>query len=337
MNTSASGIFKLMGYVVTLMVPTLLGVSQEAGIPSSGPAQPVTASTVPRQKMVAVGTIKMDETAGVSGSMNTRVLGNLRKNLITDFVKTRKFAVLDREFGDQISAEKHSGEADRSEAGRTVKLGEEATADYVVSVAVKHFANAVSEQEMRTSGRKISKFKYDFSVVLQVIDVASRRVVFADTFDDSASGVVQASTPAFDLWAEKAASGISSRGCNAVLELVYPLKVVSITEGGDVIINEGSGRVATGESFEVYALGKALTDPDTGVEIGREETLKATIIVTRVLPKASYARIESPADASFPIGSICRKVKPQKPASTELQDASAPPAKPKKIKVDDDL
>ncbi len=319
------------------IIGQLLATSLLLAEATPGSVSEATVASAPAQKMVMVGEIKMDSSVGENGSLNPRSLLNLRKDLVASFVKTRKFAVLDREFGDQIAAEKHPSNPDRSEAGRTDKLGEEVTADYLISGAVKRYTNTTVEQEMRLSGRKQMRYKFDVNVAIQVIDVASKRVVFADSFSEKTSGVVQAGSPTFDSWADDAISRVAARACNSVLELVYPLKVVSIADGGEVILNEGSGRVAEGDLLEVYALGKPLTDPDTGVEIGREETLQAKIKVTRVLPKASYALTETQPGGTVTPGSICRKSKKQdQPTEMGTGDSSAP-AGPKKVKVEGDL
>jgi hypothetical protein len=162
-------------------------------------------------------------------------------------------------------------------------------------------------------------------------------VVFADSFDESASGLLQGVFPEFDLWADGAAVNIASRACRSVLELIYPLKVASVTDSGEVVLNEGAGRVAEGDLYAVYALGKALTDPDTGVEIGREETLQGRVVVVRVLPKAAYAQAESPTAGGVTVGSVCRKLPKTKPAASPSNSAAPLAEKPKKVKVDEDL
>lgn len=190
---------------------------------------------------------------------------------------------------------------------------------------------------MRLSGRRIPKYLRELGVAVQVIDVASRRVVFADSFDESAGGALDGVVPGFDLWADEAAMRIASRACNSVLELIYPLKVASVTDSGEVVLNEGAGRVAEGDVYAVYALGKILTDPDTGVEIGREETLQGRVMVVRVLPKAAYAQLESLGTGSIAAGSICRKLQKPEPASIPPGGEAPPAERPGKVKVDDDL
>lgn len=260
----------------------------------------------PRQKMLVISEIKMSKEAGLINSTSTKALSYLRKGLIDSFVKTRKFAILDREFGDQISAEKHSTNIDRSEAGRTVKLNEEATADYIVSSTVKRLTEENIDQQMKLSGNYIKKYKYNTSVAIQVIDVASRRIVFSDSFDEVIDGLSQSNGNSFDLWSEKAMNNVSKRACSAILDLVYPIKVVSSTSSGELILNEGIGRISEEDLYDVYSIGNAIKDPDTGIELGREEILQAKVKVIRVLPKVSYATIVSTTKDSISIGSVCR-------------------------------
>ncbi|HLP24076.1 MAG TPA: hypothetical protein VK477_00260, partial [Acidobacteriota bacterium] len=87
---------------------------------------------------------------------------------------------------------------------------------------------------------------------------------------------------------------------------------------GEVVLNEGEGRVAVGDEFEVFAVGAALADPDTGVELGREENRIGRIRVVRALPKAAYALVEGTPAAPIPAGAICRK--PREPAPEKRKE-----------------
>jgi len=302
---------------------------------ADNPAQ-APSSTPQAQKMFVVEELKTDAVAANGTAISLSALANFRKSLVTGLVKSRKFAVLDREFGDQVGAEKHPTDADRSEAGRTNKLGEEATADYITTASVKRSSATTADRVMALSGRHITMYSFALSISVQVIDIASRRIVFADSFDESNSGVVQAGSPDFDGWVYEAMARVSDRASAGILESIYPLKVAAIADDGELILNEGSGRVEEGDQFEVFAVGGALKDPDTGVEIGKQETLQATISVTRVLPKAAYASVVSSSGPKIEPGAICRK--PRKVATVPV-DSREPqaPAKDQGVKVDNDL
>jgi hypothetical protein len=280
--------------------------------------------------------LKTDAVAGNGTPISPSALANFRKTLVAGLVKSRKFAVLDREFGDQIEAEKHPTDADRSEAGRTNKLGEEATADYVTSASVKRSSATTGDRVMAISGRHITMYSFALSISVQVIDVASRRVVFADSFDESNAGVVQAGSPDFDGWAYEAMAKISDRASDGILESIYPLKIAAIADDGEVILNEGSGRVEEGDQFDVFAVGAPLKDPDTAVEIGKQETLQAEIRVVRVLPKAAYADVVSSSGTKIETGAICRRPRKAATVPVDTQEPKAP-AKDQAVKVDNDL
>src|SRR5271165_617914 len=117
---------------------------------------------------------------------------------------------------------------------------------------------------------------------------------------------------------------ISDRASDGILESIYPLKIAAIADDGEVILNEGSGRVEVGDQFDVFVVGGSLKDPDTGVEIGKQETLQAEIRVIRVLPKAAYASVVSSSGTKLEPGAICRK--PQKAATVpvDTQEPQAP-------------
>jgi curli biogenesis system outer membrane secretion channel CsgG len=274
----------------------------------------VVAAPASPQKLLVVGALKTDAISGPGILLSPGAVANFRKSLITGLVKSRKFAVLDREFGDQVMAEKHPTPGDRSEAGRTNKLGEEATADYLATSSVKRCSAVTEERVMRISGRKIPMYNFALSVSVEVIDVASGRIVFADSIDEAGAGVVQGATPGFEGWVFAAMARSAERASTEILEAIYPLKIAAISGDGGVVLNEGTGRVDEGDEFEVFAVGERLKDPDTGVEIGRQETWAATIKVTRVLPKAAYAAVVKQAAARILVGAICRKPRNAGPA-----------------------
>ena len=296
----------------------------------------IQAVSASQQKMVIIGEMKVDSAVVASSDLTQKALKNLRRNITAGFVQSRKLAVLDREFGDQTTAEKRTTNIDRSVAGQTVKQGQEATADLLISGSVQSFSGSVSEQKMKLSDNKFDNYKFDFAISIQVIDVVSRRVVFADVFKEASVGRGLPGKMSFDIWLDTALQKIADRSVAAVLEAVYPLKVAAITPSGEIILNEGGTRVKQDDIFDVYAVGAPIVDPDTGAELGKQETLQAQIKVSRVLPKAAYAEILSPAGAKVTPGSICRHplISPDK-ASTEKSPAEGAPAKKAKATSED--
>ena len=65
-----------------------------------------------------------------------------------------------------------------------------------------------------------------------------------------------------------------------------PFKVVKIIDEYNVVINCGIEHgVACGDTFEIYAPGVEVIDPDTQKSLGALEFVKATIVARAVYPK----------------------------------------------------
>ena len=277
--------------------------------PLNAPAPAVVAPVSPRpQKMVVVGEIKAGTTDELDASLKRKILTNLRKSLVSNLAKTRKFAVLDREFGDELKAEKHPEDTDRSEAGRTARLGQEATAEFLLTGSVKTCETRTSKRTIKSTGKDIADYSYLFQVEIRLVDVVSSRVLFADSISVSKKGSSMSVPPAADSWLISSCDEVGAKGVSKILEYIYPLQVIALAEDGTVIINEGEGRVALKQHFEVYSLGKKLIDPYTNVELGNEESLEGKIEITRVLPKLSYGKIETISAKKITPGCILRQI-----------------------------
>jgi len=87
--------------------------------------------------------------------------------------------------------------------------------------------------------------------------------------------------------------------------VIFPAKVL-LKRDKEVTINRGEGGgVAVGDTFNVYALGEELIDPDTKESLGREEVKVGRVKITQVNPKTSTAEILD--DTGIDKGAILRK------------------------------
>ena len=99
---------------------------------------------------------------------------------------------------------------------------------------------------------------------------------------------------------------------NRVVDVIYPAKVVAKL-GTQVTINRGDGTgIAVGQTWGVYALGEAITDPDTGEILGQNEAEVGLVRIDRITPKLSYG--EAFEDNGISRGAILRlkKAAPKK-------------------------
>jgi hypothetical protein len=89
------------------------------------------------------------------------------------------------------------------------------------------------------------------------------------------------------------------------VDVVFPAKVL-IKRDNLVTINRGEGGgVAEGDTFNVYALGEEMIDPDTKESLGREEVKVGKVKISQVNPKTSMATILE--DTGIDKGAVLRK------------------------------
>ncbi len=101
------------------------------------------------------------------------------------------------------------------------------------------------------------------------------------------------------------ARDLAEKIANRVADVIFPAKVL-LKRDKEVTINRGEGGgVAVGDTFNVYALGEELTDPDTKESLGREEVKVGRVKITQVNPKTSTAEILD--DTGIDKGAILRK------------------------------
>jgi hypothetical protein len=90
-----------------------------------------------------------------------------------------------------------------------------------------------------------------------------------------------------------------------VLDVLFPIKVL-IKNDIEITINRGDGGgVAVGDTFNVFALGQELIDPDTKVSLGRQEVKVGQVKITEVDPNFSKAQVLQ--DTGIDTGAILRK------------------------------
>jgi hypothetical protein len=101
------------------------------------------------------------------------------------------------------------------------------------------------------------------------------------------------------------ARSMAEKVANHVVDVIFPAKIL-VKRDTEVTINRGDGAgVAVGDTFNVYALGDEMFDPDTKASLGREEVKVGQVKITEVDPKFSKAQILS--DTGIANGAVLRK------------------------------
>ena len=221
-------------------------------------------------------------------------------SLTEAFVGSRKFDVLERARLKETLKEIDFGESDYADSSKAVPMGLALNAEYVVlpEIEVIHLVTEIKDVpyvdtvQPRLKGKMIAR--------VRVVDTATTKVVSAGTEEVQVERKLKAGNAfleseindlVIDLY--KAAS---LRLLHRTLEAIYPVRLVDVVEG-KVVLNRGEGSISAGDEFDVYSLGKAYADPDTGETLGQGETKVAAIKVVRVSPKFSEAEILEGAEA----------------------------------------
>jgi curli biogenesis system outer membrane secretion channel CsgG len=199
----------------------------------------------------------------------------LQTSLIAYLVKTRRFAVLDRSNSDAYSQEMALITSGQTPVREQARIAQVLSADYLITGTLRAAQSNLSQQYIPLTGETVTNVtgsagRADFSLM----EVATKQVKFA-------GHVVVSGTN--DITAEKIGS--------AIIEAIYPLRVIDTSDPTELVINQGGDSVKVGQRFAAFVLGAEQFDPYTKESLGRREKEAAQIEISRVLPKMSYAKV----------------------------------------------
>jgi len=262
------------------------------------------ASALAQKATIAVGEIEykaMDSSEdkqyrayGQDPRENTRAFVDM---VTTALVKTNKFDVMERDRMNAILEEQGltlMGVSSGGFDGNSLSLQ---GVDYILIGAITQYGQEASATQVGGFGS--SSEKAVMSVDVRVIDVARGQIGFADTVTEEASGgggfqvggMGQAgdsdeSVLLGDVM-RKTAQGVT----NLIVGTIYPIKVVRVQPNGEVMLNYGNSMLAEGNVLDVFSQGEAFVDPDTGMELGREEEHMGKLEVISAQAMFSKAQI----------------------------------------------
>lgn len=226
------------------------------------------------------------------------------------FVRSQKFIVLNRDLQAELGEETALIASAGMKLDEQVKLGNRMGADYIVSGNMEEFSWVEEPFEVKVTGYKGVRVSAAYDISFKVVDVATsqsrwagnlRRVFSDDELKNLSAKDQQQNLRVPDFLVEKAAEELLTE----VLGHLYPIKVAG-TQEGEVVIAAGGSRVRVGDRLSVYVLGKGFEDPDTGELLGGGERKVATVSVTRVEERLSYARVTEGDLAKIEKGALCR-------------------------------
>lgn len=223
------------------------------------------------------------------------ILEPLHRQIVDALAQTGRFTVLDRQFESQIE-----DELDMIRSGTTVntniaKLGQALSADLIWVAEVDSLAYNKHVRQLRTSNRDLVSYSGGWQVSQRLINLATRQIYQSNTLKGAAPSVgpttlgTGANT---DKILQDMQADIVKKASEEILLRSFPISIVELT-GNQAILSQGGAVLKENNRYNVYLLGKELTDPQTKQSLGRVETHCCEAVITRVTPTVSYATLEN--------------------------------------------
>lgn len=241
------------------------------------------------------------------------------QKLTSALTQSNKFAILDREYIQEFANERNFlGFSDDAGPVASVeemsKLGEALGVDYMLVGTINRAGIVRKETFSQAIGRTVSEYEAAFSFEYRLIVGPTRQVKLADVLDikldktEQIKKLVRKWEPQ-DMDYKEMMDNFIGLAANQLVEKIidqlYPIRIASISEDGQVIINQGGSRILAGQLLDIYSQGKELFDADTKESLGTTEILVATIRIDKVLPRLSYAKLVEGDLAKISEGLIC--------------------------------
>lgn len=224
----------------------------------------------------------------------------LKDSIQSGFTQSRKFAVLNRDYGKEFASETSLLSSENVPASEAGRLGQVLGADFMVVGNIFDLSTKVETKTFygMTETKKIDRIDLSY----QVIEVATQKIMWADTVaEEFPRKKDQKNTVTLDAVANSVVSG--------VMDVIYPVKVMDMISNTEIYLNQGGDRVNVGDRFELFTKGRKIIDPDTGMPIQVDGSKLGELNVLTVLPKYAIAELVSGEYKSVQKGAIVRLIK----------------------------
>jgi curli biogenesis system outer membrane secretion channel CsgG len=289
-----------LGLLTLALVPTFVSAQE-------GKATLAVSSVKPTPSLVS--SIKPEKKAAMG-----RMVESLDSQLIDRINATRKFDVVSRSDLNDVIKEQDLGASGNVDAKTAAKAGQLAGAKYLLVTTVDDFQDYVEKATFEGTGRTATKRVFRFSVVGKIYDSSTGKLLESANFQTGNDAFKQIQEERnysvkdgelSDELVVAVARNMAEKIANRVADVIFPAKIL-VKRDNEITINRGEGGgVAVGDTFNVFALGQELIDPDTKESLGREEVKVGRVKITQVNPKTSTAQILE--DTGIDKGALLRK------------------------------
>jgi len=250
-------------------------VATSTGVPlTRGPAQQQQKG-IPR---VALGLVKSGSTAR-TGKKSGEHIPLFTDTIISRLTQTKRFQLIDRQEVDQLLTEQQA-QALAENRDMPSAMGTLQGADYLVYGSLASINVESSKTRLPNSTRSFDRKIGHVSGNMRIVDARS-----GDILESRTVTVKQVINPKTDKKRIRSilADAYAKQVVVMLMNAVYPIKAAHVSSDGIVYVNRGSdGGLTVGELLTAYTPGQAIIDPDTGVQLGVEESMVGKISLTEV-------------------------------------------------------
>lgn len=275
---------------------------------------------------------------GDGQASSAEVARAVRGRLSDILTQTKRFIVLDREFGSEMQAEIDHINSGNVRVQDSARLGQQLATDLILIPTIERFEYVRSVRKLRMAERELVSYSGGGRITLRLLNAATGEVVMSNSFDHQLASADPSTLPRVIDGAGMVAQMMDSLAGQiggAVVTEIFPVTVVAL-EGDQVVLSQGGESLQAGQRWQAVYLGDELKDPQTGRSLGRNEIPVGTIRVDRVSTQTSYGTLEtgleSLANKPFRSGGIVlrQKVNGKAPSADKVparsQDDAAEPA-----------
>ena len=236
------------------------------------------------------------------------------QRLTIGLTQTNKFAVLDRESISDFVGEKKMLLSFDAPLGEQAKLAETLGADYLLIGTITQAVIEQIDKRLEAANFTSTQYQARINFNYRLVDSSTKQVVLASDeqkylkndevrmLSDEEDTTLWNSTQIRDAFLSIAVNEVVQK----IIGQVYPIKIASIQDNDELILNQGGKSMKPGMVLDVYTMGKEIIDSDTGQSLGTTENQVAVIEILRVANNFSYAAlIEGNAD-KISEGLVCR-------------------------------
>jgi curli biogenesis system outer membrane secretion channel CsgG len=258
-----------------------------------------------QKKQIGIGEIKptnaLRDLAGKtdqSDSLN-HLVDSLNEHLIVAFQQSNKFEIIAHsDLGAILKEQSVPAGAIKDPEDLKALPGKIKGLDYLVLSAITDFKGQKSGQVVEDLNMRVDVRVVQANLILKIYNTTTGALVQAVNIPVSLTDKGTSRIPSQgysngapdDSLIEAAVDQLAAQSVIHVVDIIYPAKVVAVTDT-QITINRGQGSgIAPNQVWEVFALGNEMIDPDTGTSLGHEEVKIGEIQITSVLPEFSEAR-----------------------------------------------